>query len=90
MPDLAERHLRRTSITGGRPTETAHASASRGPQGVLTGDNVEVRTRYQAGQWAHYEIAEVLEGGYRVFRRGSQEVLPDVFGPSDVRLDGDQ
>ena len=66
--------------------ETHHSS---GP--VLAGTNVEVRTRYQAGQWAHgYEIAEVLEGGFRIFRRGSQEVLPDVFGAADVRLDGDR
>jgi len=72
--------------------ETAHSSAQGdSPSGVLTGDNVEVRTRYQAGQWAHgYEVAEVLEGGYRIFRRGSEEVLPDVFGPADVRLDGER
>jgi len=58
---------------------------------VLKGDRVEVRTRYQPGQWAQgYEVAETLEGGYRVFRRGSQDVLPDVFGPADVRLDGKQ
>lgn len=59
--------------------------------GVLAGDNVEVRTRYQAGQWAHgYEVAEVLVAGYRVSRRGSQEVILEVFGSADVRLDGDQ
>ena len=66
--------------------ETAH---SNGP--VLAGTNVEVRTRYQPGQWARgYEIAEALEGGFRILRRGSQEVLPDVFGAADVRLDGDK
>ena len=70
--------------------ETIDSSARLESQGVLAGDNVEVRTRY-TGRWAHgYEIAEVLEAGYRIFRRGSQEVLPDIFGSADVRLDGDQ
>jgi hypothetical protein len=60
-------------------------------RGVLAGDNVEVRTRYQTGQWAQgYEVAEVLEGGYRVLRRGSHEIIPEVFGSADVRLDSDQ
>ena len=69
--------------------ELAESIATSGSERVLKGDLVEVRTRYQAGQWAHgYEVAEALEGGYRVLRRGSQEVLPDVFGPADVRLDG--
>jgi len=59
--------------------------------GVLVGDNVEIRTRYQTGQWAHgYEIVDVLLSGYRICRRGSRELLPDVFGPEDVRLDGEQ
>jgi len=58
---------------------------------VVAGDNVEVRTRYQAGQWAHgYQIAEVLDEGYRILRRGSQEVIPQVIGTADVRLDGDR
>ena len=71
--------------------ELAESIAAPGSGGVLKGDHVEVRTRYQAGQWAHgYEVAETLEGGYRVLRRGSQEVLPDVFEPADVRLDGKQ
>ena len=69
--------------------EPVDSSAAPSSAGVLKGDHVEVRTRYQAGQWAHgYEVAEALEGGYRVFRRGSQEILPDVFEPADVRLDG--
>ncbi len=59
--------------------------------GVLVGDNVEIRTRYQAGQWAHgYEIVDVVLRGYRICRRGSRELLPDVFGPDDVRLDGEE
>jgi len=58
---------------------------------VRAGAVVEVRTRYQAGQWAPgYQVAEVLDGGYRVMRRGSREVLPEVFGPADVRLVDDQ
>ena len=52
------------------------------------GANVEVRTHYLDGQWAHgYEIAEILPGGYRLRRRGSREVLSEVFEPADVRPD---
>jgi len=59
--------------------------------GVRAGSVVEVRTQYQAGQWAHgYQVAEVLDGGYRVMRRGTREVLPQVFEPADVRLGGDK
>lgn len=57
---------------------------------VPAGVSVEVRTRYMRGQWAQgYEVAEVLPTGYRILRRGSQEVLPDVFSIADVRSYGD-
>jgi len=60
-------------------------------QDVLAGVTVEVRTRYLAGQWAHgYEVAEVLPDGYRVRRRGSQEVLAEVFPAGDVRPEGNR
>jgi len=58
---------------------------------VLAGATVEVRTRYLVGQWAHgYEVAEVLPDGYRVRRRGSQEVLAEVFPAGDVRPEGNR
>ena len=51
---------------------------------------MEVRTRYQRGQWAGgYEIAEVVELGYRIRRPGSRDTLQDIFVPSDVRDAGD-
>ena len=58
--------------------------------GVVSGAAVAVRTRYLDGQWAHgYEVAEVLPDGYRVRRRGSQEILSAVFQAADVRpVDG--
>jgi hypothetical protein len=60
-----------------------------GRQGESTGTTVEVRTRYLAGQWARgYEVAEVLPGGYRVRRRGSRELLSEIFHAADVRPDG--
>jgi cold shock CspA family protein len=62
------------------PTQPSHQVASR----------VEVRTRYQRGQWAGgYEIAQVVEFGYRVRRPGSRDTLQDIFVPSDVRDAGD-
>ena len=60
--------------------ETRHQVASR----------VEVRTRYQRGQWASgYEIAQVVESGYRLRRPGASEILPDIFVPAEVRLADD-
>jgi len=50
---------------------------------------VEVRTRYQLGQWAPgYEIAGVHESGYQIRRPGSLDILPEVFVPADVRRAG--
>jgi hypothetical protein len=60
----------------------------KGRQHGPAGANVEVRTRYLDGQWAHgYEIAEILPSGYRVRRRGTGEVLSEVFRAADVRPD---
>jgi cold shock CspA family protein len=60
--------------------ETRHQVASK----------VEVRTRYQRGRWASgYEIAEVVESGYRLRCSGAPDALPDIFVPADVRLAGD-
>ena len=62
------------------PAETRHQVASR----------VEVRTRFEKGQWAGgYEVAQVVELGYRLRRRGAADPLPDVFIPADVRPAGD-
>jgi hypothetical protein len=51
---------------------------------------VEVRTRYQGGHWAGgYVITEIVETGYHVGRPGSRrEMLPEIFGPADVRRAG--
>lgn len=54
------------------------------------GSRVEVRTRYQRGQWAAgYEVARAVDSGYHVRRFGSVEVLPEIFAPTDVRRAGD-
>jgi cold shock CspA family protein len=52
--------------------------------------SVEVRTRYERGQWAGgYEIAQVVELGYRIRRPGTPDTLPDIFEPADVRRASD-
>jgi hypothetical protein len=54
------------------------------------GSRVEIRTRYQRGQWARgYEVAGVVDSGYQVRRFGSREVLSDIFVSTDVRRAGD-
>jgi hypothetical protein len=61
-----------------------------GAEPHLLASRVEVRTRYQRGQWAPgYEIARVVDSGYRVRRPGSPDVLPEIFVPADVRRAGD-
>jgi hypothetical protein len=51
---------------------------------------VEVHSRYQRGQRASgYEIAQVVESGYRLRRPEARDTLPDTFVPADVRLAGD-
>ena len=53
-------------------------------------ERVEVRTRYQVGQWARgYEITGVLDDGYNVGRPGS-EPCSEVFASSDIRRASDQ
>lgn len=49
------------------------------------GVRVEVRRRFDQ-HWARgFEIAEVLDSGYRIRRLSDNSVLPEVFGPDDVR-----
>jgi hypothetical protein len=51
---------------------------------------VEVRTRYQTGQWARgYEVAQVVDSGYYIRHIGSLEMLPGLFVEADVRATGD-
>ena len=53
-------------------------------------ERVEVRTRYQVGQWATgYEITGVLDDGYYVGLPGS-EACSDVFASSDIRRASDR
>jgi cold shock CspA family protein len=62
------------------PTPPLHKVAS----------SVEVRTRYKRGQWAGgYEIAQVVELGYRIRRPGSLDTLPGIFEAADVRSASD-
>lgn len=72
---------------GGFAVKDALAST---PQRHEVASSVEVRTRYLPGQWAGgYEIAQVVELGYRIRRPGSLDTLPDIFVPVDVRRAGD-
>ncbi len=49
------------------------------------GTPVDVRNRF-VGSWSHgFEIAERVQGGYRVRRLSDDSVLPDVFPSEDIR-----
>jgi cold shock CspA family protein len=71
---------------GGLVVRDATAKAETRPQ---VASRVEVRTRYLQGQWAGgYEVAQVVESGYRLRRSGAVDTLPGIFVPPDVRPAG--
>jgi len=49
------------------------------------GEQVEVHTRYNNSWAPGFEIAEVVDRGYRVRRICDATLLPDLTGESDVR-----
>jgi hypothetical protein len=49
------------------------------------GDPVEVHTKYNDSWVTGFEIAEVVDGGYRVRRTSDGDLLPNVTGEDDVR-----
>jgi len=52
---------------------------------LAEGTPVDVRNRF-VGSWSHgFEIAERVQGGYRVRRLSDDSVLPDVFPSEDIR-----
>jgi hypothetical protein len=49
------------------------------------GTPVDVRNRF-VGSWSHgFEVAERVQGGYRVRRLSDNSVLPDIFPSEDIR-----
>ena len=79
-----------TCTSGGRGGFAAKEVVAPTPPRHQVASSVEVRTRYLPGQWADgYEIAQVVELGYRIRRPGSLDTLPDIFVPADVRRAGD-
>jgi hypothetical protein len=52
---------------------------------LAEGTPVDVRNRF-VGTWSHgFEVAERVQGGYRVRRLSDDSVLPDIFPSEDVR-----
>ena len=49
------------------------------------GELVEVHTKYNDSWVKGFEIAEVVEGGYRVRRTSDGSLLPNLTGEDDVR-----
>jgi len=52
---------------------------------VEVGTSVIVRTRYLGSWAAGFEVAEVLDDGYRLRRISDGNLLPDVIEFDDVR-----
>lgn len=54
---------------------------------LVVGTKVCVRNRF-LGDWSGgFEVFEVLDSGYRISRITDRHVLPEVFGPDEVRLE---
>ena len=52
---------------------------------LAKGTPIDVRNRF-VGSWSHgFEVAERVQGGYRVRRLSDDSVLPDIFPSEDVR-----
>jgi hypothetical protein len=52
---------------------------------LAEGTPVDVRNRF-VGTWSHgFQVAERVQGGYRVRRLSDDSVLPDIFPSEDVR-----
>jgi hypothetical protein len=49
------------------------------------GEPVEVHTKYNDSWVSGFEIAEVVEGGYRVRRTSDGTLLPNLTGEEDLR-----
>jgi hypothetical protein len=52
---------------------------------LQVGELVEVHTRFNDSWVAGFEIAEVVEGGYRVRRTSDGSLLPNLTGEADLR-----
>jgi hypothetical protein len=62
----------------------AAATAPARPR-LEVGTQVEVRSRFDSSWTKGFEIADVLDDGYRVRRQHDGSVLPSVFGVDEVR-----
>ena len=54
-------------------------------QVLRVGEQVEVHTTYNDSWVGGFEIAEVVEGGYRVRRTSDGSLLPNLTGEADLR-----
>ena len=49
------------------------------------GTKVEVRDRFARTWRRGFEVAEAVDGGYRIRRMSDRSILPVVFAPDEVR-----
>ena len=57
---------------------------------LRVGEPVEVHTKYNDAWVSGFEIAEVVEGGYRVRRTSDGTLLPNLTTETDLRPASDR
>ena len=65
----------------------ASATDDRAVPTLVIGAKVYVRNRFLGNWTAGFEIAEVMDDGYRIRRLSDGHAFPDVFAPDDVHLE---
>jgi hypothetical protein len=56
---------------------------------LQVGEQVEVHTKFNDSWVGGFEVAEVVEGGYRLRRTSDGSLLPDLTGEADLRPSSD-
>jgi hypothetical protein len=72
-------------MDGGQGTDVVAAAKGSSAPVLDVGTKVSVRSRF-LGQWSGgFEVAAVLDAGYRIRRLSDDHAFPDVFPFEDVR-----
>ena len=74
--------------TADRPGRPEPSDDDDGGSVLAPGTTVEVRSRLESRRWSRgFEIAEAVDGGYRLRRLSDGSLMPVIFAADDVRTE---